>query len=508
MIKNGRVDIVGAGPGDPGLITVKALQRIKEADLIVYDRLAEKKLLLEAKEDCELIYAGKAASDHSMEQSKINELLCSYAKNGKNVVRLKGGDPYVFGRGGEEAEYLVKRGIEVDVVPGITSALAGPLYAGIPVTHREMASSFHVITAHKKNNEDDDIDYSTLAKLSGTLVFLMGLSNLEKIQAGLLKNGMDNETPVAVISQATTPKQKTIVSPLKDIVQTVEKYPVISPALVVVGEVVNLRESLSFFEAKPLFTKNIIVTRAKEKISELSDLLYDAGANVIEFPMIKIEKILDAEILEVILKSFSKFDYVIFTSENGVRIFFEEMFALSYDARIFSDKKICAIGRKTKEALLRYGLCADILPERGTSEGLWEKLSVEIQKENCVLLVQAKNGRKYLSEFLYKACHLTRIFPYETKAEKTEVKQLRELIKSGQIDAITFTSSSTVTNFLSYVSVEELIENNVLLFSIGEITTKEIINSGLSVCAESEKPDISSLVLAVRNAFCKEEKRK
>jgi len=325
---------------------------------------------------------------------------------------------------------------------------------------------------------------------------------LEKIQTGLLKNGMNEKTPVAVISQATTPKQITVVSVLKDLMQVMEKNPVPTPALVVVGKVVNLRENLSFFEKKPLFSKNIIVTRAKEKISELSNLLYDAGANVIEFPMIKIEKILDIEMFKAVLTSFAKFEYVIFTSESGVRIFFEELFALSYDARIFSGKRICAIGQKTREALLRCGLNANIVPERETSEGLWEKLVYEIKNENNVFLVQAKNGRKYLSEMLEKACSLTRIFPYETKMEETDKEKLNELINNTQIDAITFTSPSSVENFFSHFSAKKLRENNVLLFSIGEITTKAIKNLGLTVKAESEKADVHSLFLAVQNVLC------
>ena len=504
--KIGRVCLVGAGPGDPGLITVKGLQRIKEADVVVFDRLAGDWSFLETKEGCEVIYVGKAAADHVMEQDKINELLYLHAKSGSNVVRLKGGDPYVFGRGGEEAEYLVKRGIEIEVVPGVTSALAGPLYAGIPVTYRGIASSFHVITGHRKNNEPDTTDYSTLARLSGTLVFLMGLLNLDKIQSGLLENGMSEETQVAIISEATTPKQVTIVSTLKEILNAVKKRPVPSPALIVIGEVVNLREYLSFYETKPLFSKNVVVTRAKNKTSELSNELYEMGANVIELPMIKIKKIIDTERLKAVFASFSQFEYVIFTSENGVRIFLDEIYALSYDARIFSGKIICAIGRKTKEALLNYGLCADIVPLRGTSEGLWERLREEIKKEHRTLLVQAKNGRKYLSEALSKSCNLTEICPYETIAEDREAERLKELIGSGQIDAITFTSSSTVTNFLTHVSAEELRKNNVLLFSIGEITTKTIEDAGLNVCAESENTDVRSLAIAVKNAFIKGER--
>ncbi|MCL1875356.1 MAG: uroporphyrinogen-III C-methyltransferase [Synergistaceae bacterium] len=498
----GRVDLVGAGPGDPGLLTVKGQTRIKEADVVVYDRLAVEWPFLDTKEGCLMVYVGKAASDHVMPQDNINEMLYQYAKCGKKVVRLKGGDPFVFGRGGEEAEYLVKRGIEVEVVPGVTSALAGPLYAGIPVTHRAMASSFHVITGHRKNNEPDTIDYSALTRLSGTLIFLMGISNLEKIQDNLLKNGMNEETPVAIISHATTPKQKTIVSTLKEIVQTANKHSDLSPALIVIGEVVKLRENLSFFESKPLFSKTIVVTRAREKISELSGELFGLGANVIALPMIRIEKIINAEKMKEITSSFSQFKYVIFTSENGVRIFFEELHALRCDARIFSGKVICAIGRKTKEALFRHGICADVAPETGASEALWEKLSDIIKKEDNALLVQAKNGRKYLSRALKKSCNLTEIFPYETKAEETEVERLRELVKTGQIDAITFTSSSTVANFLSHISVEELKENNVLLFSIGESTTKTIEEAGLRVCAESEKTCVRSLAEAVKRAFC------
>ena len=501
---NGRVSLVGAGPGDPGLITVKALERLKEADVVVFDRLAGTKPFFDTKEGCQIIYVGKAASSHVLEQDKINEMLYLHAISGKNVVRLKGGDPYVFGRGGEEAEYLVKRGIEVEVVPGVTSAIAGLSYAGIPVTQREIASSFHVITGHRKNDEPDTTDYATLAKLSGTLVFLMGLSNLENIQTGLLTNGMKEGTPVAVISQATTPKQKTVVSTLKEIARTIKMQPVLSPALIVVGEVVNLRKSLSFFETKPLYSKNVVVTRAKEDKCELSKELYELGANVIELPMIKIEKTEDADKTSEVLSSFSQFKYVIFTSKNGVRLFFEKMFGLSYDARIYSGKIICAIGQKTAEALLNYGLCADITPLREVSEGLWDILSSQVKEEDHVLLVRAKGGRKYLSEKLQKVCSLTEIFPYETKKADTDTEYLSKLLKKRQIDAITFTSPSTVINFLSYIPAPELKESNVYLFSIGESTTKTIVDAGLCVYAESEKADARSLARAIQYAFTKE----
>ena len=500
-MKKGRVSLVGAGPGDPGLITVKGLERLKEADVVVFDRLIGTKQFFETKEGCEVIYVGKSASHHILEQDKINELLYNYAVNGNNVVRLKGGDPYVFGRGGEEAEYLVKRDIEVEIVPGITSATAGLAYAGVPVTHREIASSFHVITGHRKNNEPDTTDYSTLARLSGTLIFLMGLSNLKNIQAGLLSNGMKEETPVAVISQATTPKQKTVVSTLKEIAQTMKIQPVPSPALVVVGEVVNLRKNLSFFEKKPLFSKSIVVTRPKEDNCELSKEFYEMGANVIALPMIKIEKTADDNRIKEVLSSFSQFKYVIFMSKNGVRLFFETMFALSYDARIFSGKIICAIGKKTAEVLLNYGLCADIAPLRESSEGLWDILSPLLNKEDNALLVRAKNGRKYLSDELSKKCSLTEIFPYETKKVKAEAEILSGLLKNKQVDAITFTSPSTVTNFLSYISAEELKESDVYLFSIGESTTKAIVDAGLRVYAESEKADVRLLARAVKNAI-------
>ena len=495
--KNGRVSIIGAGPGDPGLLTIKGLERLKEADIVVYDRLVGTKQFFKTKEGCQTIYVGKSASSHILEQDKINEMLYQYAISGKNVARLKGGDPYVFGRGGEEAEYLVKRGIEVEVVPGVTSATAGLSYAGIPVTQREIASSFHVITGHRKNDEPDTTDYSTLAKLSGTLIFLMGLSNLENIQAGLLSNGMKEDTPIAVISQATTPKQKTVVSTLKEIARTIRMNPVPSPAIIVVGEVVNLRKSLSFYETKPLFSKNIVVTRAKEDNCELSKELYEMGANVIAFPMIRIERIADVDKTKEVLSSFSQFKYVIFTSKNGVRFFFENVFASSYDSRIFSGKIICAIGRKTAEALLNYGLCADITSLREVSEGLWDKLSSLIKKEDHILLARAKGGRKYLSDELSKKCNLTEIFPYETKKVETEAESISKLLKNRQIDAITFTSPSTVMNFLTYISAEELKESMVDLFSIGESTTKTIVDAGLRVCAESEKADARLLARAV-----------
>ena len=321
----GYVYLVGAGPGDPNLITIKGLNCIRQADAIVYDRLANNRLLSEAKDDCEFIYAGKESKNHTKSQDEINHILYQKAIEGKVVVRLKGGDPYVFGRGGEEGIYLNERGILFEVVPGVTSAIGGLAYGGIPITHRNCASSFHVITGHLKD-ELDELDWEVLAKLKGTLVFLMGVSNLKCICDNLLKYGRNIETPVAIINWASTPKQKTIEGNLTNIYDKAVLEGIKSPSLIVVGEVVNLRNNLNFYEKLPLFGETFVVTRPKSQNSRLVEVLEKYGANIIEFPSIRIEEIDTGGKLDNAIKDISKYTHIVFTSQNAVKLFFERLF--------------------------------------------------------------------------------------------------------------------------------------------------------------------------------------
>ena len=371
----GKVYLVGAGPGDYKLMTLKGLECIRKSDVIVYDRLANINYLKEAKEDCEFINVGKASSNHLLPQGDINRLIADKALEGKVVTRLKGGDPYVFGRGGEEAEILRNENIDFEVVPGITSAIGGLCYAGIPITHRDHASSFHVITGHPRNDgkETKEIDWKALAHVKGTLVFLMGIANLKHISENLIKEGKDKNTPVAFISWATRSNQRVVTTTLENAYEAGVKEEIKPPTLIVVGTVVNLREKLNFFEEKPLFGKNIVVTRSRTQSSALVEQINDLGGNAIEIPTIKIEKIKNNVQLETEINNLKDYSYIIFSSKNAVDIFFDKLNKMGYDSRSLYKAKICAMGSETAKHLKYRGINPDIVPKKYVAEGLYEE---------------------------------------------------------------------------------------------------------------------------------------
>ena len=372
----GKVYLVGAGPGDYKLMTLKGLECIRKSDVIVYDRLANINYLKEAKEDCEFINVGKASSNHLLPQGDINRLIADKALEGKVVTRLKGGDPYVFGRGGEEAEILRNENIDFEVVPGITSAIGGLCYAGIPITHRDHASSFHVITGHPRNDgkETKEIDWKALAHVKGTLVFLMGIANLKHISENLIKEGKDKNTPVAFISWATRYNQRVVTATLESAYEVATKENIKPPTLIVVGTVVNLREKLNFFEEKPLFGKNILVTRSRTQSSTLVEKISDLGGNPIEIPTIKIEKIENNLELEEEINNLKDYSYIIFSSKNAVDIFFDKLNEMGYDSRALYNIKICAVGAETARHIKTRGINPDIVPKKYVAEGLYEEL--------------------------------------------------------------------------------------------------------------------------------------
>ncbi|GFP19691.1 uroporphyrin-III C-methyltransferase / precorrin-2 dehydrogenase / sirohydrochlorin ferrochelatase, partial [Candidatus Hakubella thermalkaliphila] len=349
---SGKVYLVGAGTGDEGLMTLRGLQCLKEADVIVYDRLASERPLDVTRKGAEKIYAGKFASHHTLKQEEINVLLAQKAQEGKVVVRLKGGDPFIFGRGGEEAEYLADQGIDFEVVPGVSSAYAVPAYAGIPVTQRGHTSTVAFITGHEDDTKDDsDIDWAHISTGVGTLVFLMGVRNLELIVKNLIEYGRPPETPVAVIRWGTTPQQQTIVGTLADIVDKVREAALTPPAITVVGEVVRLREKLNWFEKKPLFGKTILVTRARPQASQLVEKLSQRGAQVIEFPTIKIVPPSSFGEMDQAIQDMARYDWVIFSSVNGVESFFQRLRELGRDVRELKGIKIAVVGPKTREKI-------------------------------------------------------------------------------------------------------------------------------------------------------------
>lgn len=490
----GKVYLVGAGPGDYKLITIKAMECIQNSDVIVYDRLANERLLNEAKENCELIYVGKESSNHTLSQDGINEVICNKAKEGKMVTRLKGGDPYVFGRGGEEGEYLLERGVDFEVVPGITSAIGGLCYAGIPITHRDFASSFHVITGHLKD-EESDLDWKTLAKLEGTMVFLMGISNLNNICKSLIKEGKDKTTPVAIINWGTRYNQRVVTGNLENIHDIVIKENIKPPSLIAVGGVVSLRDKLNFFENKALFGKSIVVTRARAQNSSLVEKIMDLGGNPIEFPTIKIKEIPNNKELENEIENIDSYSYIVFTSANGVDIFMNKMFNKDKDIRALSGAKIVAIGPATAKALKNKGIIADIVPKEYVAESIFENLKEVVTDKDKILIPRASEARDYLVANLSEICTVKEVKTYETIIGEAHKEEILKRLEDGEIDYVTFTSSSTVKNLVEIIGTENVSKlNNSKIISIGPITTKTVESFGLSVYKEPKEYTIDGIL--------------
>ena len=496
----GKVYLVGAGPGDYKLLTLKGLECIRKADVIVYDRLANINYLKEAKKGCEFINVGKASSHHLLPQDQINRLIADKALEGKIVTRLKGGDPYVFGRGGEEGELLKAEGIEFEVVPGVTSAIGGLCYAGIPITHRDHASSFHVITGHlrKDGKENPEINWNALANMKGTLVFLMGVSNLKNISENLIKEGMSKDTPVAFVSWATRYNQRVVTATLEDAYEVAIREEVKPPTLIVVGTVVNLRDTLNFFEKKPLFGKSIMVTRSRSQNSKLVERIMDLGGNPIEIPTIKIEKVQDNKELENEIKNLKDYTYLVLTSKNGVDIFFDKLDEMGLDCRALSNIKVCSIGAATSKAIIRRGIKPDIQPEKAVGESLYDELKDIVSKEDKILIPRAKNAREFLVKKLNEISNVTEVVTYESVMDDSKKEEAINALEEGNLDYITFASSSTVTNFINLIGEENKDKlSNTKIISIGKITTKTILDNGLEVYKESEKASIESMIEAM-----------
>ena len=496
----GKVYLVGAGPGDYKLLTLKGLECIRKADVIVYDRLANINYLKEAKKGCEFINVGKASSHHLLPQDQINRLIADKALEGKIVTRLKGGDPYVFGRGGEEGELLKAEGIEFEVVPGVTSAIGGLCYAGIPITHRDHASSFHVITGHlrKDGKENPEINWNALANMKGTLVFLMGVSNLKNISKNLIKEGMSKDTPVAFVSWATRYNQRVVTATLEDAYEVAIREEVKPPTLIVVGTVVNLRDTLNFFEKKPLFGKSIMVTRSRSQNSKLVERIMDLGGNPIEIPTIKIEKVQDNKELENEIKNLKDYTYLVLTSKNGVDIFFDKLDEIGLDCRALANIKVCSIGATTSKAIIRRGIKPDIQPEKAVGESLYDELKDIVSKEDKILIPRAKNAREFLVKKLNEISNVTEVVTYESVMDDSKKEEAINALEEGNLDYITFASSSTVTNFINLIGEENKDKlSNTKIISIGKITTKTILDNGLEVYKESEKASIESMIEAM-----------
>lgn len=478
-VNKGMVYLVGAGPGDEDLLTRKGLRLLREADVVVYDNLASSSLLNEVRDDAELIYAGKRSSNHHLKQYETNELLVKLALEGKNVVRLKGGDPYIFGRGGEEGQELREAGVDFEVVPGISSSYSVPAYCGIPVTHRDFASSFHVITGHEGNHKNgvSVLNYETLAKEEGTLIFLMGLKNLPNIVASLMENGKDPATPVGVLQEGTTARQRVATGTLADIVEVVKREGIKTPAITVVGSVVSLRQVLDWYGHKPLSGKSVLVTGTTSMVERLSPILKEEGAEAISFSLIRTERMRLPE-LDIALKEIDKYNWIVFTSANGVECFFEEMQELRKDIRDLSHIRFAVIGDGTRKALEAHSIFCDFIPTAYSSKDMAEAMIPHIEKDEKVLLLRAEEANRVLPDALEEAgISHTCISLYHTVVDTRKAEELNRLIK--MVDYVTFASSSAVRAFVSMV--DDLDEVKGKYISIGPVTTKTAQENGLSI---------------------------
>ncbi len=510
----GKVYLIGAGPGDPGLLTLRGKEIIEKADVVVYDRLVSPAILGFCNPKAKMVDVGKMPTHHKVKQSEINKLLVQFAGEfpGGVIARLKGGDPFVFGRGGEEALELVAAGVEFEVVPGITSAISVPAYAGIPVSHRGIATSFHIITGHEKLDErtlasslqtrDErdvnlSLDFETLAKCPGTLIFLMGIANMDFIAKRLMECGKDPKTPLAFIEKGTTPYQRTVTATLETAGETIIRENVTAPAITIMGGVVELGKSLAWKKNLPLSGKRLVVTRAAKQASGITARLTALGAEVIETPMIETRDVIPAKagISSADFNSLANFDILAFTSTNGVESFFKQLFTAGFDVRVLAGKKIASVGKITEKKLLEYGIRCDYVPEDHTGEGLG-KLLASLNHTPRILLLQGNLADDTLLKLLPKA---TRWVVYETLpvAELPEWK--REAVAVA--DAVVFASTSAVENFVQVSRLSSLVSR--LSFCIGRMTESAARKHGFETVT-SDETTMDSLVKKIAEYYAGE----
>jgi len=499
------VSLVGAGPGDPSLITIGGAARLAEADVIVYDRLANPALLAHARAGAERIYAGKEPDRHALTQEQINALLVEHGLAGRRVVRLKGGDPFVFGRGGEEAEALAAAGVPFEVIPGVTSAIAAPAYAGIPVTHRGLASSFAVVTAHEDPAKDaSSIDWARLAMGVDTLVFLMGVERLPQIAARLIEHGRAASTPVAVIEWGTLPRQRVVAGTLENIAAAVRDAGVGAPAVTVVGEVVRLRDGLRWFDTRPLFGVRVLVTRTRDQASELSRALAAQGAEPVELPTIDIVASYDARAVASAIEDLrtSAYAWVIFTSGNAITEFLAHMRAAELDTRGFGRAQIAVVGPGTERALASHGLRADAVPAEYVAEGLLDVLTSRVMRGQRVLLPRAEGARPLIVDGLEaRGARVDDLTLYRSDVPSSPDAEGLRRLRAGEIDVVTFASSSAVRNLVEMLGGDIAPLRKTLIAAIGPITAQAVRDAGLDVGVTAEEYSIDGLVAALVARF-------
>lgn len=496
-MKNGFVHIVGAGPGDPGLITVRGRECIAQADVVVYDYLACEQLLELARPGAELIYAGKIGGRHNHEQWQINDLLVEKALSGKTVTRLKGGDPFIFGRGGEECEALAAAGILFEIVPGVTAGIGAAAYAGIPLTHRHVTTSVAFVTGHEDpEKESSDIDWERLSLGSGTIVFYMGVKTLPQITRSLVEHGRAPETPVALVRWGTRPEQQIISGTLADIAEIARKAAFKAPAITIVGEVVKLREKLRWFDARPLFGKGILVTRSADQAGEFTRMLTAKGAAVFECPTIKLIQPRSWAEIDGEIKRLSLFDWAIFTSANAVNFFFDRLTAKGLDCRAFGSCRICAVGPKTAALLAARGIKADLMPADYKAEGVVAEFKKIDLSGKRVLCPRADKARELIPQELGKrGAVVAAPVAYRNTLPDSLPGSALLALEEQRIHCVTFTSSSTVENLAAILGENRMLRllEGVTVAAIGPITARTCREFGLDVHIEPEKYTLENM---------------
>lgn len=501
--RKGKVYLVGAGPGDPGLLTLKGQACLSRADVIVYDNLANRAFLAYAPDRAEQLYVGKEAGRHTLPQEAINRLIVEKALEGKEVVRLKGGDPFIFGRGGEEAQELVKAGVPFEVIPGVTSAIAVPAYAGIPLTHRDHTATVAFITGHEDPlKEQSDIAWEKLATGVGTLVFLMGVGNLGQIAETLMKFGRSPRTPVAVIERGTVASQRTLTADLATIAARASEKGIKPPAIIVVGEVVALRQELNWFERRPLFGKRIIVTRAREQASGFLQQLTGLGAECIEFPTIAVVPPANWDPLDEAVETIDRYDWLVFTSVNGVEYFLKRLARKGKDVRDLKGIRIAAIGPKTAEAWQMRSIQPDLVPSEYRAEAVVEAFRGFSVRGMKILLPRAAQAREVLPEELQKmGAEVHLVEAYRTVRPEGDRALVAKMLERGEIQMVTFTSSSTVLNFVEMFEpdrarLQEWMKRATVA-CIGPVTAKTAEARGFRVKVVPNEYTIEGLTAAI-----------
>ena len=504
-MSRGIVFLVGAGPGDPGLITVRGKKLIESADAIVYDALANREFLpADAKETGhpELYDVGKRGGDaRSVSQSEINELIVRLAREGKRVVRLKGGDPFVFGRGSEEAQALNDATVPFEVVPGVTAGIAAAAYAGIPVTHRGLATSVTFVTGHEDPGKSTtQTDWSALAKAGGTIVLYMGVKTLPAIASALIEGGMPAEIPAAAVQWGTLPRQRTVMATLGTLAEQAAAQGITAPVITVIGWSAVLRDEINWFENRPLFGKRIVVTRAAQQSQALTEKLLELGAEVIEMPSTRIAR-MDLSPLREEMKKLGDYQWLMFTSQNAVSIFWEQLLGAGRDSRALSGLAIAAVGPATAGALLERGIAVDVIPERFVAEGLLEKLSDRDDVTGArVLYVTADGARETLVEGLTeRGAEVIVIRAYRSVQDGAGASRLKKALESGSVSAVTFTSASSVRGYVDAVGADLSLKARAI--TMGPQTTEAVNDAGIELLAEAEESTIDGLVAAVERAF-------